>query len=40
MRTKTTKKAIKHILKNKEDWSPAEVAYAEMVKKSLKNDQF
>ena len=40
MSTITTKKAIKLIIKNKEDWSPAEVIYAKMVKKSLKDDQF
>ena len=40
MRTTSTKKAIKRLIKNKEDWSPAEVAYAKMVKKSLKDDQF
>ena len=36
MQQKEIKKAVKHIIKNSDDWSPAEVAYAKMIKKRVK----
>ena len=36
---KDIRKTAKKIIKNKKQWTPAEVAYAKMIRKRLKTDE-